>query len=176
MRFLDDLKYYVELDSHSKGFVGIVNVLLFSSGFHFLCILRLARFVKKIPGAGNVLAKFFSYCGVMVYGCHVSPNASLGARLYFPHPVGIVIGADWTIGNSVTIMQNVTLGKKSPKVQQKSRSIISDRVMVCAGAVIVGEVVIGDGVIVGANSVVINSIGENSLAVGVPAIEKKMVK
>lgn len=172
MIFYDDLKYYVQLDSFSKGIVGACNVLAFSSGFHFLCILRLVGYMQGVPLVGSTMCKIFSYLNVLLYGCHISPNAKFGKNIYFPHPAGIVIGADWDICDSVTIMQNTTLGKKIPSAIQNKRSRVSSGVTICAGAVLAGEISIGKNSIVGANSVVLNDIKSNHLAVGVPAIEK----
>lgn len=46
--------------------------------------------------------------------------------------------------------------------------------MIGAGAVILGDILVGDNSIIGANAVVTHSVPENSLAVGVPAIIKKL--
>ena len=51
---------------------------------------------------------------------------------------------------------------------------IGNNVMIGAGAVILGNITIGDDSIIGANAVVTHSIPKNSLAVGVPAIIKKL--
>lgn len=54
-----------------------------------------------------------------------------------------------------------------------NRTIFYHR-MIGAGAVILGNITIGDDSIIGANAVVTHSIPKNSLAVGVPAIIKKL--
>ena len=46
--------------------------------------------------------------------------------------------------------------------------------MIGAGAVILGDITIGDNSIIGANAVVTHNVPENSLAVGVPAVIRKL--
>ncbi|WP_370130637.1 serine O-acetyltransferase [Bradyrhizobium yuanmingense] len=100
-------------------------------------------------------------------GCYISSDASLGARLHFPHPVGIVIGEGVKVGNGCTIYQCTTLGRN--KLTDKSYPTVGDDVVLYAGAVVIGEVKLGNGSVVGANSVVLSDVPAGSAAVGSPA-------
>jgi serine acetyltransferase len=90
--------------------------------------------------------------------------------IFFPHPVGIVIGAGVVFGDRCTIYQNVTIGTKSGN--GKYPRIGSD-VVLFSGACIVGDIKIGNRVIVGANSVVTKDIPDDCIVAGCPA---KLVK
>lgn len=52
--------------------------------------------------------------------------------------------------------------------------MIEDNVEIGAGANIIGNVRIGRGAVIGAGAVVISDIPKNAIAVGVPAIVKKI--
>lgn len=103
------------------------------------------------------------------YGIHLGSNASLGHDLFFPHPLGIVIGDGVVVGNSCTIYQNVTLGKKLGDLGAGDYPIICNNVTVFSGAVIVGGVTVSDHAIIGANSVVISDVEAGAVYAGVPA-------
>jgi serine O-acetyltransferase len=102
----------------------------------------------------------------LIFGSELGIACTIGGGLYIPHPVGIVIGI-CDIGSNVTILQNVTVGKKGRS--EDSRPRIEDGVMLSAGSVVLGDITIGRDSVVGANSVVTHSVPPNSVAVGVPA-------
>ncbi len=94
----------------------------------------------------------------------MSSKANVGERLKLKHPVGIVIGDGCTIGNDVTLYQNVTLG-----AARMGEGIKGLYPQIGDGAVIIGDIRIGKNVQVGANSVVLQDIPDNCSAVGMPA-------
>lgn len=75
------------------------------------------------------------------------------------------------IGKNCVISQNVTIGGTQG---QKNVPVIEDNVEIGAGANIIGNVRIGSGAVIGAGAVVISDIPKNAIAVGVPAIVKKI--
>ncbi len=96
----------------------------------------------------------------------IAPGTRIGGGLRLPHPNGIVIHPQCTIGPNCLIFQTVTLGKRTghpgaPKV--------GGHVDIGAGARILGPVVIGDHAVIGANAVVIHDVPAHGVAVGVPA-------
>ena len=107
--------------------------------------------------------------------CDVSFLSSIGNRLRFAHPIGVVIGAGVVVGNNVTIFQNVTLGSNGKKGQAKSYPIIEDNVVIYADSTIAGKVRIGKNAVIGAKTLVNIDVPSNALAVGIPCkiINKK---
>jgi len=96
-------------------------------------------------------------------------NLRVGEGFTLPHAVGIVIDADTTIGDRVSILQNVTIGKRAPG---EAAPTLCDGVAIGAGAVIIGDITLGEGCAVGANAVVTKSVPPGYVAVGVPAVNR----
>jgi serine O-acetyltransferase len=92
-------------------------------------------------------------------------DARLGSGLMLPHPNGIVIHEDATIGDDCMIMQQVTVGM----IGDGEVPVIGNRVYIGAGAKIIGKVIVGDGARIGANAVVLSDVPPNYTAVGIPA-------
>jgi serine O-acetyltransferase len=93
---------------------------------------------------------------------------SLGGGLELPHPNGIVIRPDATIGPNCRPFQQVTLGTGS----RPGLTTLGAPVDIGAGAKILGGVHIGDFAIIGANAVVVSDIPAGATAVGIPAVAK----
>ena len=95
-------------------------------------------------------------------------NSDIFCRIRFPihlpHPYGIVIHSKTVIGSGVTVMQQVTLGGKSP--EEPDAPVIEDDVRIGAGAKILGRVRIGRGAIIGANAVVTRNVPTYATVVG----------
>lgn len=85
----------------------------------------------------------------------------------FRHHSCIVMNGSVIIGKNCTLHQGVTLGK-SFAGEKAGDPILSDNVVVFAGAKIIGNVHIGSHV-VGANAVVINDVPDFCVVAGVPA-------
>lgn len=87
--------------------------------------------------------------------------------VYFPHPVGIVIGSEVRIGRGVTIYQNVSIGRRGQgRAETNDYPTLNDHVTVYAGAVIMGNITIGHHSIIGANAVISKDIPPESIAFG----------
>lgn len=97
----------------------------------------------------------------------IHPSAGIGTSVFLDHATGIVVGAFVTIGNEVTIMQNVTIGRKVEAPDRAPR--IGRGVLLSTGATILGDVSIGDFAKIGAGSVVTRDVPGGCTAVGVPA-------
>jgi serine O-acetyltransferase len=97
----------------------------------------------------------------------IHPSASIGTPVFLDHGTGIVVGAFATIGDEVTIMQNVTVGRKVKDPDRAPR--IGKGVLLSSGACVLGDVSIGDFAKIGAGSVVMSDIPGGCTAVGVPA-------
>lgn len=124
----------------------------------------------------GVLPQLVKNINRVFFECDVSFDISLGNNLKLPHQgLGVVIGPKVVIGNNVTIYQNVTLGAKV-NGQEYTAPVIGENVIIGAGACVLGNVKIGNNVRVGANAVVLSDVPDDCLAVGVPAINKRMEK
>jgi serine O-acetyltransferase len=70
-----------------------------------------------------------------------------------------------TMGEDCQIWHNVTIGKS---VAGGKRPVIGNKVLICAGAIVLGDIVIGSNVTIGAGAVITKSIPENCVVVGNP--------
>ena len=97
----------------------------------------------------------------------IHPSASIGTRVFLDHATGVIIGAFVTIGDDVTIMQSVTVGRKQALPNRAPR--IGRGVLLTTGATILGDVRIGDCARIGAGALVERDVPGDCTAVGVPA-------
>jgi serine O-acetyltransferase len=100
-----------------------------------------------------------------VTGAEIPLNCSIGGGLLIPHPNGIVIHPDATIGPNCLIFQQVTIGTKG----ELGLPQIGGHVDIGAGAKILGNVKIGNHACIGANAVVLHDVPAAKTAVGIPA-------
>lgn len=105
--------------------------------------------------------------------CYLPDDKYLKERnVELPHPIGIVIAKNATLGNNCVIYQNVTIGAKSRELARLGKSqfpVIGDNVTIYAGACIIGGIKIGNNVTIGANAVVVKDVPDNAIVVGNPA-------
>ena len=97
----------------------------------------------------------------------IHPSASIGTSVFLDHATGIIVGSFAVIGDEVTILQNVTIGRKHALPNRAPR--IGRGVLLSTGATILGDVSVGDFAKIGAGSVVENDVPGGCTAVGVPA-------
>jgi serine O-acetyltransferase len=97
----------------------------------------------------------------------IHPAARIGSSIYLDHATGIVIGANVVIGDEVTILQNVSIGRRG---ELPARSpCIGRGVYIGAGATILGDIRIGDLAKIGAGTVVTSDVPGGCTAIGNPA-------
>ena len=97
----------------------------------------------------------------------IHPSASIGTAVFLDHATGIIIGAYAVIGDEVTILQNVTSGRKVSEPDAAPK--IGRGVLLSGGSTIIGGVSIGDYAKIGADAVVGHDVPPGCTAVGVPA-------
>jgi serine O-acetyltransferase len=97
----------------------------------------------------------------------IHPSASIGTSVFLDHATGIIIGAYAVVGDEVTLMQNVTIGRKQAMPGRAPR--IGRGAYVTSGATILGDISIGHFAKIGAGSVVERDVPAGCTAVGVPA-------
>ena len=97
----------------------------------------------------------------------IHPAAQIGSSVYLDHATGIVIGANVVIGDEVTILQNVSIGRRGELPTRSPR--IGHGVYIGAGAAILGDISVGDFAKIGAGTVVTSDVPDGCTAVGNPA-------
>lgn len=101
----------------------------------------------------------------VVTGADIPLNCRLGGGLLMPHPNGIVIHPEASIGVNCLVFQQVTIGAGG----RPGLPRIGGHVDIGAGARILGGVVVGDHARIGANAVVVDDVPPGATAVGIPA-------
>lgn len=142
------------------------RLLFLTPGFQLVFWLRVQRSLKTVPALGSALRRILWYVTTIWFSCDIDPEVEIGPGLYLPHPLGIVIGGGVRIGENVSILQNVTLGRVATEHLDPT---LGDNVEIGAGAVVLGAIHVGSGAKVGANSVVLKDVPAGAIAVGAPA-------
>lgn len=102
----------------------------------------------------------------VITGADIPLNGDIGGGLSIPHPNGIVIHPEASIGVNCLIHQQVTIG-----VSRKSNQapVIKGHVDIGAGAKIIGAITIGEHALIGANAVVVKDVPAYAVVGGIPA-------
>jgi serine O-acetyltransferase len=104
----------------------------------------------------------------VITGADIPLNCSIGGGLLLPHPNGIVIHPEATIGVNCLIFQQVTIGIRD----KLGAPVIAGHVDIGAGAKILGPVRIGAHAKIGANAVVLSDVASGAIAIGIYAKKK----
>ena len=145
--------------------VATLEILGTWPGLHALLAHRIAHALYEL----NVplLPRVIAAVARSLTGIEIHPAASIGARFFIDHGMGVVVGETAEIGDDVTLYQGVTLGgtgfatgKRHPTVQ--------DNVTIGSGAKLLGPITVGHGSKIGADGVVIHDVPANSTVVGNP--------
>ena len=137
--------------------------------FYPVLILRLSRACFLKPWL-RPFAPLMTWLNVLWFGIECTPRCEIGGGLMLPHTSGTVIGAS-KIGRNATIFQGVTLGARDADFgfDLNQRPVLSDDVVIGAGAKVLGHLLVGRGAQIGANAVVLESVDADCVAVGIPA-------
>jgi serine O-acetyltransferase len=158
-----DISAFVERDpatSHASC------VLLYSKGFQALQAWRLSHWLWNT--GRDALALYLQSMISSRFAVDIHPAATIGSGVLFDHGTGLVVGETASVGNNVSILQNVTLGGTGKEVGDRHPKV-SDGVMIGAGATVLGNIVIGEGAHIAACSVVLKAIEPYAIVSGVPA-------
>lgn len=161
-----DLARYAASEGRPVTWKFALRMIFLMPGFQFVLARRIQDRLYRLPIVGRAMGRVWWWWTCRSFGAEIAIAASIGQGLYVPHPYGIVVG-ECAMGDGVTILQNVTIGKRSRAAG--GIPIIGDGVYLAAGAVIVGDVTIGPGASIGANAVVLGDIPAGATAVGAPA-------
>lgn len=165
-----DWRSDLAVNSHRRGRYGAVEAFFLDPSFTFVTWLRVFIYLKS---SRCRVVRFLS--SLVLLHLHRSFSTSVsyvigsvGVGLKVPHPLGMVLGSV-NIGDNVTILQNVTIGRKDVTSEPDRLTSIGSGTVLSAGAVVLGPVDIGRNVVIGANAVVVKNLPEGVTAVGVPA-------
>lgn len=156
-----------------------IQAAFFSSGFHAICLYRLAHFLWKKHL--KFTARLISQISRFLTGVEIHPAAKIGKAFFIDHGMGVVIGETTEIGDNVTIYHGVTLGgttvfDKNGKTMTKRHPTIGNNVIIGSGAQVLGPIKVSNNVKIGANAVVVKDVAPNLTVVGVPAHHAESVK
>lgn len=165
-----DVAVWARQAKRAPGWGFYFRYLCLRPGFHFVLGHRVARRVRSVPLIGRPLFRVSLATLELLFSSEIAASATLGGGLYMPHPFGIVIGTDIAVGENVTILQHVTLGRRASG--DPRTPTIGDGAFIGAGAVIVGPITIGKGASVAANALVLDDVPDGGRAIGNPAAIK----
>lgn len=100
---------------------------------------------------------------------HCRIEAKLASPVLMPVPYGIIIERGVVIGRRVTVMHQVTLGRKEGVTGPGDGSgvpVVEDNVFIGAGAKVLGRIRVGRGATIGANAVVTRDVPSHCTVVG----------
>jgi serine O-acetyltransferase len=143
-----------------------IEVLLYFKGFHAIQTHRLAHWLW-----GNGQRDFALYLqsrASEVFQTDIHPVVPIGRGIFLDHATGLVVGRTATIGDNVSILQDVTLGGTGKEGGDRHPKV-RNGVLIGAGAKILGNIEIGAGSKVAAGSVVLHAVAPHSTVAGVPA-------
>jgi serine O-acetyltransferase len=150
--------------AHDPATTALLPPLLNFKGYVALQAFRVSNWLwnnKRFDLALLVQAESSTSLQVSIH-----PSSRIGTSVFLDHATGIVVGAFVDIGNEVTIMQNVTVGRNDALVGQGPR--IGRGVLLSSGATILGDINVGDFAKIGAEAVVTTDVPAGCTAVGAP--------
>lgn len=143
-----------------------VEPLLFFKGYQ---AIQTHRFAHALLEAGRRdFALYLQSRSSQVFQVDINPAVRMGKGIMLDHGTGLVIGETATVGDNVSMLQNVTLGGTG-KADQDRHPKIGNGVLIGAGAKILGNIRIGDCSRIGAGSVVLKEVPPRVTVAGVPA-------
>lgn len=144
----------------------LLIALLYMKGFHGLVAHRVAHWLwteRRVHSAYHI-----QNAASEAFAVDIHPAAKIGCGIVIDHATNVVVGETSVIGDSVTLLQGVTLGGTG-KVSGDRHPKVGHNVQIWAGAKVLGNVKLGAHCQVGACSVVLTDVPEYTTVVGVPA-------
>jgi len=143
-----------------------IEPVLYFKGFHAIQTHRLAHWLL---GQGRRdFALYLQSRASAVFQTDINPAVTMGKGIFLDHATGLVVGETATIGDDVSILQDVTLGGTGKKGGDRHPKI-ENGVLIGAGAKILGNFKIGHCSRIAAGSVVLSEVPPNTTVAGVPA-------
>lgn len=133
---------------------------------------QIARDVRRMLSARKrgfkLLSNLYRRKIARRYSCYISYDAVIADDVYFPHPVGIVIGSGAIVGRNCVIYQNVTLGRRTRF--DSSCPKLGDGCMLYAGSMVLGDIELQRDTTVAAGAIVTHGSDiPGDVLIGAPA-------
>src|SRR5512141_2044114 len=123
----EDVQSVLERDPAAHSWL---EVVLCYPGLHAVWLHRLShRLWTTRRGNFKLLARCLSQFSRWLTGIEIHPAATIGARVFIDHGMGVVIGETAEVGSDVTIYHGVLLGGTSLN-KEKRHPTLEDRVVV----------------------------------------------
>lgn len=107
--------------------------------------------------------------------CDITRRYRSHGLVYYPHPIGIVIGDGTVLGQRVRIYQHVSIGRGAHD-DVASYPTLGDDVWVYPGAVVSGAIRIGHRAIISANATVTCDVPDDAMVYGHNQIRLKELR
>jgi serine O-acetyltransferase len=143
-----------------------IEPVLYFKGFHAIETHRLAHWLWS-KGRRD-FALYLQSRSSSIFQTDISPAAPMGRSIFLDHATGLVVGRTASIGDNVSILQDVTLGGTGKETGDRHPKI-RNGVLIGAGAKILGNIEVGEGAKVAAGSVVLHPVPPHTTVAGVPA-------
>ena len=151
--------------SRDPALAGLLAPLLHYKGYVALQAWRVSNWLWRHDRVDAAL--LFQNQASNVLQVSIHPTAHIGSSVYLDHATGIVIGANVVIGDEVTILQSVSIGRRGELPTRAPR--IGRGVFIGSDATILGDIRIGDFARIGAGAVVTTDVPDGCTAVDNPA-------
>lgn len=162
-QMLDDLLAHYSRDPACDQ---TIIPLLYFKGFHAIQTHRIAHWLWRHNR--KLLATYLQHRGSELFHVDIHPAARLGCGIMLDHAIGLVIGETAVVGDSVSILHEVTLGGCGSHSGDRHPKVGSG-VLLSAGATLLGNIMIGENTRIGAGSVVLQDVPAGTTVAGVPA-------
>jgi serine O-acetyltransferase len=150
----------------NPAYVDYLTPFLYFKGFQSL---QLHRVGHVLWGNGRrELATYLQSRVSEIFQVDIHPAARFGVGVFIDHATGIVVGETATVGDNVSILQDVTLGGTGKESGDRHPKV-GDGVLLAAGAKVLGNITIGEGAKIGAGSVVLKPVPPHTTVAGIPA-------
>ena len=146
--------------------VGYAHALLNFKGFH---ALEAHRIQHALWDRGQKLMALALQSRISaVFSLDIHPAARLGKAILIDHGTGVVIGETCVIGDSVSILQGVTLGGTGKATGDRHPKVES-HVLIGAHSTVLGNIKIERGSMISAGSLVLKPVKARTMVAGSPA-------
>lgn len=144
------------------GFFRTLVLCLTLNSIHALFLIRWQGWCAKHRLPTIVPAKLLFW----FFKIEISKEARIGPGLRLPHPMGIIIAPNVTVGAECDFYADVrlVLSHGDPRGPQ-----LADHVFLGDGAKVLGNVTIGERAEIGASAVVTKDVPAHAVAAGIPA-------